>query len=123
MTTHQGVARDDATEHRAHRRLNIRLPVECRRQGDGHRTLVRTITQNISSGGMYIELDAPDFRRGDQLEIELTVPPAEGVSSYQGRATCAAEVLRVQPLGGRAEGSVERFGVATRFLDRLRISY
>jgi hypothetical protein len=112
-----------AAERRSHRRLNIRLPVECCKERDDRRQVVRTITQNISSGGMYLELDSADFHPGDRIHIELTVPPAEGVSSRQGRARCTAEVLRVPRVHDGKGGGVERFGVATRFLNRLRISY
>ncbi len=110
-------------ERRTHKRLQIRLPVECRKDDDGRRSLVRTITQNVSTGGMYLELDSCDFQAGDRLQVELTVPPAEGVSPYQGRAECTAEVLRAEPVASFEPGSVDRIGVAVRFLDRLRISY
>ena len=106
-------------ERRAHRRLAFRLPVECR----SDRTLVRTITQNICTGGMYLELDKADFSGGDQLQLEFTLPAAEGVSPYPGRAKCTAEVLRVHRLPSVKPGGVTRYGIAARFLDRLRISY
>ncbi|MFQ5429600.1 MAG: PilZ domain-containing protein [Phycisphaerae bacterium] len=112
------------TDRRGDRRIAIRLPVECRREeAGGGRVIVRTITQDVSSGGMYLELDSPDFNVGDRLEVELTVPPAEGVSPYQGRARCAAEVLRVRRLDTGKQPGELRYGVATRFLDRLRFSY
>jgi len=72
---------------------------------------------------MYLELDGADFVPGDRLEVELTLPPAEGVSAFEGRASCPAEVLRVEPLHSAPPGSGRRFGVAGRFLDRLRFSY
>ena len=112
-----------APERRAHRRLDIRLPVECRKEGEDVRHVVRTITQNVSSGGMYIEMDAADYQPGDRLRVELTIPPAEGVSAYQGRASCVSEVIRILPVQDRLKGSVQRFGIAARFLDHLRLSY
>jgi hypothetical protein len=111
------------TERRVHKRLQIRLPVECHKDDNGKRSLVRTITQNVSTGGMYLELDSTEFRAGDRLRVALTVPPAEGVSSYEGCATCIAEVLRTEAVAASGPGGVERVGVAARFLDRLRISY
>jgi hypothetical protein len=113
----------DPAERRVHRRMAVRLPVECHRGVDGRSLIIRTITQNISTGGLYLELDSPDFRKGDNLRIELTVPPAEGVSPYSGRAICDAEIVRLEPPCERTEGKRRRFGVAARFLDRLRISY
>ncbi len=110
-------------ERRAYKRLRIRLPVECRKDENGGRSFVRTITQDVSTGGMYLELDSREFRTGDRVHVALTVPPAEGVSPYEGRATCMAEVLRAEPVVASVPGSIERVGVAARFLDRLRISY
>jgi hypothetical protein len=72
---------------------------------------------------LYLELDSPDFHKGDSLRVELTVPPAEGVSPYPGRAICEAEVVRLEEPCDRTEEKRRRFGVAARFLDRLRISY
>ncbi len=110
-------------DRRTSRRLELRLPVELRMAGDDAATLVRTITRNISTGGLYLELDRADFSPGDRLLIELTVPPTEGVSPYPGRATCTAEVVRCTPLAANSETRIERMGIAARFLDRLRITY
>jgi hypothetical protein len=111
------------TERRGQRRLNIRLPVEIRKESTGYRQLIRTVTRNISSGGVYLELDIAEYQPRDRLHLELTLPPAEGVSPYEGRAGCTAEVTRVQPVRNERTGAIDRFGVAARFLDRLRFSY
>ena len=110
-------------DRRERPRLTIRLPVECRMEANGGRFIVRSVTQNISSRGLYLELDSADFRPGDRLRVELTIPPAEGVSPYEGRASCAAQVLRVEPIPAARDDDVQRYGIAARFLDRLRISY
>jgi len=112
-----------APDRRANRRLDIRLPVELRRLGDGPAVVVRTITQNISTGGLYLELDRPDFAPGDRLSIDLKIPPAEGVSPYPGRATCEAEVLRCLPASRTPDGTIRSYGIAARFLDRLKMNY
>jgi hypothetical protein len=112
-----------AANRRLHDRLAIRLPVECRREDADPTSIVRTITHHVSTGGMYLEMDTPEFRPGDRLLVELIVPPAEGVSPYQGRASCQAEVLRVGPVACSSPGTLQRQGVATRFLGRLRLAY
>ncbi len=111
------------TNRRLHDRLAIRLPVECRRDDNGRTSIIRTITQNVSTGGMYIELDASEFQPGDRIRVELIVPPAEGVSPYQGQAICKAEVLRVEPAPNSRPTEPKRTGIAARFLDRLRLRY
>lgn len=85
--------------------------------------IVRTLTGNISTGGMYLELDDADFQPGDRLQVELTLPPAEGVSVFEGRASSSAEVLRVLPPVDDSLPARRRFRIACRFLDRLRLSY
>lgn len=119
----QDTDRSAHIERRAHRRMVIRLPVECRNEVHSETYIVRTITRDVSTGGMSFELDAPDFRVGDRLRIDLTVPPAEGVSPYQGRASCRAEVLRVDQIPVANAGGVERHLIAARFLGRLRLEY
>lgn len=109
-----------AVDRRTYRRLDIRLPVECRVLRGDTTHLVRTITRNISTGGLYLELDAPDFAEGDRLDVELVLPPSEGVSPYPGRANCRAEVVRVREIGAT---TAARFGIAARFLSRLRMSF
>lgn len=110
-------------ERRAHRRMEIRLPVECRADVASETSIVRSITRDVSTGGMSFESDAADFQVGDRLRIDLTVPPAEGVSPYQGRASCRAEVLRVHRIPAAGAGSIERHLIATRFLGKLRLEY
>lgn len=109
-------------ERRAHRRMALRLPVECRREGQDGEYVVRTITQDICTSGIYLELDEPGFRKGDRLSVELTIPPSEGVSSDAGLGTCEAEVVRTNRVRRIGE-SFDRYGVALRFLGPLRISY
>lgn len=123
-----GIMHDEAVksfdvDRRGSRRLELRLPVELRMADGEASTLVRTITRNISTGGLYFELDRADFSPGDRLNIELTVPPAEGVSPYPGRASCTAEVVRCTPLAADSKTNLDRVGIAARFLDRLRITY
>ncbi len=119
----EATSRSALVERRAHRRMEIRLPVECRKDGDSNTSIVRTITHDVSTGGMSFELDAPDFCVGDQIRIDITVPPAEGVSPYQGRASCRAEILRINRISAANAGGVERHIIAARFLGRLRLEY
>lgn len=111
------------SERRRHQRLEIRLPVEFRQSRDDGAYIVRTISQNVGTGGLYFELDSADFRPGDRLDVELTIPAAEGVSPYPGRATTQAEILRVDPIQERGTLAIRRFGLAARFLEPLRFSY
>ena len=108
-----------ADNRRRHRRLEIRMPIEL--TGRDERSLVRTVTRNIGTGGFYVELDRCDFAPGEQLRVDMTVPAGEGVSPYPSRAQCTGEVLRIDRIRSTAGGPA-RVGVAVRFLDRLRFN-
>lgn len=110
---------DRTDERRRYQRMDIRLPVECHQDRVTGTHVVRTVTRNIGTGGFYVELEAPDFTEGDVIDVHLTLPAAEGVSSHPVRARTRAEVLRVQRVGSDAS---TRYGIAARFLDQLRIS-
>lgn len=114
---------DPAAERRRAQRLEIHLPIEFRQAREDGDFIVRTLTRNISSGGLYLELDRPDFKPGDRLEAELSIPAAEGVSPYPGRAAAQVEILRVIPLDDRPGAAHSRYGLAARFLEPLRFSY
>ena len=116
----------DLTERRQHRRLNIRLPLECRTMGEEPQVVYRTVTLNVSTGGLYFELDTERIREGMLLELSLTVPPGDGHFPYHGSVHCVGEVVRVQKVS-RTEGSTEsardRFGIAAKFREGLTLSF
>lgn len=105
---------------RVHSRLAMRLPVELRSLDDPESSIIRTVTRNVSTGGIYLELGGPEFTPGQRIGVRLRIPAAEGVSAYPGMITCDAEVLRCSP--HPRSGSPARYGLAARFLDKLRIT-
>lgn len=128
----KGTTTPDSTEadRRQHRRLCIRLPLECYGAHQGRERALRTVTTNISTGGLYFEMDLLDGigrpAPRDLLAVELTVPPGDGHFPYAGRLSSTAEVVRCDPLAplqnGNATG-VPRVGVAARFSEALRLAF
>ncbi len=112
------------TERREHRRLEIRLPLEYRPAAEGA-CAYRTVTLNVSTGGLYFETDSQDIGPGTLLELELTVPPGDGHFPYVSRVSSVAEVLRARPLAREvsARPGGQRLGVAARFREPLKLSY
>jgi len=112
-------------DRRQHRRLSIRLPVECfPAKLDRHHS-VRTVTSNISTGGLYFEVDliegVSDPQPNSLLHIELTVPPGDGHFPYEGRLNSVAEVIRCDRLS--KSGAHERMGVAAQFREPLKLIF
>ena len=110
-------------ERRTHRRLEIRLPLQYCPVDDTGVNVCRTVTRNISTGGLYFETDDVDLRPGMLIDMELTIPPGEGYSPYQGHITGVGEVVRVDSPDPVLNAGARRVGVATRFREGLRLSF
>jgi hypothetical protein len=120
-------------ERRKHRRLAIRLPVECRVRSKTGDLAVRGTTANVSSGGVYIDIELYSgdrqgsldaLEQGRLLEVELTVPPGEGHFPYEGRVNSAVEIVRREEQAGPGEAGLRRrVGLAGRFHDPLKLSF
>ena len=126
LTGHETVDR----ERRQHRRLAIRLPLECYPADAGRDHALRTVTANISTGGLYFEIDrmegvsVPEPNR--RLHVELTVPPGDGHFPYQGRVSSVAEVARredIPPPSPADTAHPARVGLAAKFLEPLRLAF
>lgn len=124
-----GVNQTQQSERRAHRRLVIRLPVECRAKSDDREAVLRAMTGNISTGGVFFETElsngtAPPAPEA-LLDLRLVVPPGEGHFPYEGRLQCTARVVRSQELSSSEQDGVLRrhIGVAARFCEPLRLDF
>lgn len=88
--------------------------------------MTRSTTRNISTGGLYFEVDVPEAASRPEVNslmaVELTVPPGEGYFPYEGRVRSVAEVLRCERLDG-PEAPSRRFGVAARFREPLKLAF
>lgn len=100
-------------EQRTDRRLDLRIPAMVKRQIEERR--IPAFTCNISPGGVLLEIDDCRLQAGESFELELTVPPSDGVSTYETRLFAKARVLRSNDHG-------QSQMVAARLLDPLRIS-
>ena len=113
---------DAPTDRRRHRRLAIRLPVECLIGEKTAGSPLRAMTHNISAGGVYFDAPPGVLQPGAGVELVVTVPPGEGYSPYAGRVRGPAEIVRVEPLASHPNG-MERVGVAARFREELQLSF
>ncbi len=114
------------SERRAHRRLSISLPLECSPRGSGPTSAYRTVSINVSSGGLYFETESELFPPGTLLNVELGVPPGDGHFPYPGRVRGLGEVVRVDELSatqGPGGDRPPRFGVAARFREPLKLGF
>lgn len=115
-------------ELRQHRRLEIRLPLECHRLDQGEGLALRSTTRNISAGGVYFEADTTDAfpppKPRSRFAVEMTIPPGEGHFPYEGHVRGVAEVLRCESLTSpENHRGTRRVGVAARFSEPLKLVF
>ena len=111
-------------ERRKHRRLHMSLPVEFRRVGQSSTGRHRSVASDVSTGGIYFETMLDDLRKGDLLDIELTIPPGEGHFPYQGRVSSTAAVVRTEKLA-KSAGLISnpRIGVGAAFRESFKLAF
>ena len=111
-------------ERRKHRRLQMRLPLEFRRATESAAGQRHTMTRDVSTGGIYFETAMDDLRKGELLDIEMTIPPGEGHFPYQGRVSSVARVVRTEKPPGSAEHTANRrMGVGVAFRESFKLSF
>ena len=124
----QQTGMQDATslppERRKYRRLQMHLPLEFRRVSEPATGQHHTVTRDVSTGGIYFETAMDDLRKGELLDIEMTIPPGEGHFPYQGRVSSVARVVRTEKPSGSVGRIVNRrMGVGAAFRESFKLSF
>jgi hypothetical protein len=99
--------------------LDIHLPLDYSPVSEGTATPRRATTRNVSTGGVYFEVDHQAVQPGGLVSLHLTIPPGEGHFPYQGRISSLGVVIRVDTLSD----DPQRWGVAVQFREALRLSF
>ena len=111
-------------ERRKHRRLQMHLPLEFRRVTEPAAGQYHSVTRDVSTGGIYFETAMDELRKGELLDIEMTIPPGEGHFPYQGRVSSVARVVRTEKPSASAERSANpRMGVGVAFRKSFKLSF
>jgi len=117
---------NNTKEKRAHRRLDIHLPLSFHKDGSGRSNKYNTTTINVSTGGTYFETTADDIIIGDKLALELEIPGNDGRFPLQGKIVAEGEVVRcitIEDEPNKEGLSFPRIGVAARFQKGLNLQF
>ena len=78
-------------------------------------------TVNVSPGGLLVEMKGGDLKSGDLLNVEMSVPPTEGLLDFGGSFSSYARVVRSD--GHRDDEESSEKIIALEFCDspKLRI--
>ena len=111
-------------ERRRHRRLPIKLTVLYQTMDSVGGHLQRGDTLNVSTGGLLMETCQGGISTeiGGLMEIDLEVPPADGLFGPSGRISGIARVTRIlDELPNRsASAQADRSRLALQFCQRPR---
>jgi hypothetical protein len=113
-------------ERRKHRRLNVRLPLEYRREGSIRGGMNRTVTVNVSTGGVYFETVSDELHPGDKLQMEMGVPEGEERFPQHSKIRTGGQVVRIHSIENEpySEGvEYPRYGVGVLFQQGFRLTF
>ena len=113
-------------EKRAHRRLDIHLPLEYRRQAKARSNVYRTMTVNVSTGGLYFITADESLLPGDVLALEMEVPPGDGPFPQESRISTTGEVIRTTVIDSETKPNgvkFSRYGVAAKFQKDFKLTF
>ncbi len=108
----------DRVEKRKYKRLGAKFDISCREVGSTTGQSHTGCTVNVGPGGLYFETENATFKPGCLLEVELSIPPRQGLLEFGGRISGFARVLRTDNIYEAARGTdltFGKYGVALQF--------
>lgn len=120
---------ENPDERRLYRRIPLKLAVLCQKAGLMEGRLYTGNTINVSPGGVLMEINGSGLEVGELVNLELAVPPTQGLLEFGGRFSTYARILRIQaplhlpPEKIMAGESSDIYRIAMEFCEvpRLRI--
>lgn len=107
-------------EKRKHDRLPLQLDLLCQRVGIGGNDMYAGRTVNVSTGGVLFHVADGKLNHDDLLNLELTVPPTEGLLELGGKVSMFARVIRVHQIR-HSSGEQSHHAVAAEFLENPKL--
>lgn len=114
------------SERRGHRRLKIEYALSCRRVGRADARRRKGCIRDVSTGGLYFWTATRQFKTGQLLRLEMSIPPRAGVLESGGTMWGYARVVRTESISGpEAEGCAQfaGYGVAAQFCHGPKFSF
>jgi len=102
-------------ESRKYRRLPLKLGLSFSRVGVSGESFCKGHTVNISTGGLLIETTTEGLDKGSLINIELSVPPTNGLLEFGGKISGFARVLRIRSVNSHQLSMNQRYNIALEF--------
>jgi len=113
-------------ERRRSKRIAAKYDLTCRKIGSAAaESLHAGQTADVSPGGLFFKTATDNFKSGNLLRIELSIPPTSGELEFGGRISALGKVVRIYDINSHHEQKnrhCERYGVAMEFCRFPRLS-
>lgn len=113
-------------EKRSYRRLDMSLPLEYRKPKNENCNFLRSITKNVSTGGVYFETTDDSLKAGDILTFELGIPEGDNRFPKHGTISTTGKITRLTSIainGDQSPSRLSRFGVAASFQKGFKLEF
>lgn len=113
-------------EKRSYRRLDMSLPLEYRKPKNDDYNLLRSVTKNVSTGGVYFETTDDSLKAGDVLTFELGIPEGDNRFPKNGTISTTGKIIRLTSIainGDQSSTPPARFGVAASFQKGFKLEF
>ena len=107
------------SNRRKYQRIDKKLNLICRKIGDNSKISYTGYTVNVSTGGLYFEIEDDVFSAGNLLDVKLSIPPTEGLLEFGGKISGLAKVIRTNHIGEMVPS--RKHGVAIEFCDSVKL--
>ena len=104
----------ERNERRKSQRLGARFNLSYRQVGSTTNQTHTGRTVNVTTGGLYFEIQGKALKPGSLLEVEVSIPPERGVLEFGGSISGFAKVLRAD-LISEEDSTNNKQGIAVQF--------
>ena len=113
-------------EKRSYRRLDMRLPLEYHNPKSKECPFLRSMTKNVSTGGLFFVTTDESLKTGDTLAFELGIPEGDNRFPKNGTISTTGKVIRLTTVTEKSDNGsapLKRFGVAACFQEGFKLEF
>jgi len=103
------------SERRKYKRKPIKLDLSFRKIGHFDANIYAGFTYNVCPGGIYFETQEAEIKKGNLLQMKISIPPKAGLLEKGGKIIASGKVLRMETIDVNRNLQAGSRGVAILF--------
>lgn len=87
---------------------------------------MRSVTSNVSTGGLYFETTDESLKAGDTLTFELGIPEGDNRFPKNGTISTTGKIVRLTNIGDISDESsapLKKVGIAACFQEGFKLAF